>query len=46
MTMITPSGSGAANAPNAASAAGDPNRFLNAKRLTLISIWTTRLTGS
>jgi len=31
-TMIAPSGSGAANAPNSASAAGDRNRFLNDRR--------------
>ena len=31
-SMIAPSGSGAANAPNIASAAGDRNRFLNDRR--------------
>jgi hypothetical protein len=40
MSMIAPSGSGAAKAANAASAAGDLNRFLNAKRSTqLFSTW-------
>ena len=31
-SMIVPSGSGAASAPNSASVAGDPNRFLNENR--------------
>jgi hypothetical protein len=30
--MIVPSGSGAASAPNSASVAGVPNRFLNESR--------------
>jgi hypothetical protein len=39
MSMITPSGSGAANAPNAASAAGDFNCVVTAKPL-MGKLWT------
>jgi hypothetical protein len=42
-SMIAPSGSGAANAPNIASAAGDRNRFLNDRRsMQLMAKCSTR----